>query len=50
MDKEHNEIGKDIVGGSKSKPKVLAEILKKMNWRSRKMNRPYEKLHMHFLR
>jgi hypothetical protein len=34
----------------KIKPKVLAEILKKMKWRSRKMNRPYEKLQMHFPR
>jgi hypothetical protein len=34
----------------KSKPKVLAEISEKMNRRSRKMNRPYKKLKIHFPR
>jgi hypothetical protein len=34
----------------KSKPKVLAEISKKMNRRLRKMNRPYKKLKIHFPR
>jgi hypothetical protein len=40
MDKEHNEIGKDVVGrrNDKSKPKVLAEFSEKVNRRSRKMN------------
>jgi hypothetical protein len=34
----------------KSKPKVLAEISEKVNRRSRKMNRPYKKLKIHFPR
>jgi hypothetical protein len=42
MDKKHNEIGKDVVGRSKTtkaSPKCLLKFLKKMNRRSRKMNR-----------
>jgi hypothetical protein len=34
----------------KSKPKVLVEFSEKMNQRSRKMNRPYKKLKIHFPR
>jgi hypothetical protein len=41
MEKELNEIGKDVVGRSKTtkaSPRRLLNFLKKMNQRSRKMN------------
>jgi hypothetical protein len=53
MDKECNEIGNDVVARSKTtkaSPRCLLKFLKKMNRRSRKMNRPYEKLKIHFPR
>jgi hypothetical protein len=53
MDKERNEIGKDVVERSKTTkaiPWCLLKFLKKMNWRSRKMNQPYKKLKFHFPR
>jgi hypothetical protein len=53
MEKERNEIGKDVVGRSKTtkaSPRCLLNFLKKMNRRSRKMNRPYKKLKIHFPR
>jgi hypothetical protein len=53
MDKERNEIGKDVVERSKTtkaRPRFLLIFLKKMNQRSRKMNRPYNKLNIHFPR
>jgi hypothetical protein len=53
MEKERNEIGKDVVRRSKTtkaSPRYLLNFLKKMNQRSRKMNRPYKKLNIHFPR
>jgi hypothetical protein len=53
MEKEHNEIEKDVVGRSKmikTSLRCLLKFLKKMNRRSRKMNRPYKKLKIHFPR
>jgi hypothetical protein len=53
MDKEHDEIGKEVVERSKTtkaSPRCLLKFLKKMNQRSRKMNRPYKKLKIHFSR
>jgi hypothetical protein len=53
MDKEHNEIGKDVVERSKmtkASPRGLLKFLKKINRRSRKMNLPYKKLKIHFPR
>jgi hypothetical protein len=53
MDKECNEIGKDIVGRSKTtkaSPRCLLNFMKKMNQRSRKMNQSYKKLKIHFSR
>jgi hypothetical protein len=42
MEKERNEIGKDVVGRrktTKASPRCLLKFLKKMNHMSRKMNR-----------
>jgi hypothetical protein len=53
MDKECNEIGKDVVRRSKTtkaSPRCLLNFLKKYEPRSRKMNRPYKKLKIHFPR
>jgi hypothetical protein len=53
MEKEHNEIGKDVVGRNKMtkpSPRCLLNFLKKMNRRSRKINRPYKKIKIHFPR
>jgi hypothetical protein len=53
MDKERNEIGKGVVERSKTtkaSPRCLLKFLKKVNQRSRKMNRPYKKLKIHFPR
>jgi hypothetical protein len=53
MDKECNEIGKDVVGRSKTTKaslRWLLKFLKKINQRSRKMNRSYKKLKIHFSR
>jgi hypothetical protein len=51
--KELNKIGKDVVRRrktTKASPRCLLKFLKKMNQRSRKMNRPYKKLMIHFAR
>jgi hypothetical protein len=54
MEKNAMRLTKMLSGGAKrqSKPEVLAEISEKdePNRRSRKMNRPYEKLKIHFPR
>jgi hypothetical protein len=49
--KRTQRVGKDVVGRrktTKASPRCLLKFLKKMNQRSRNMNRPYKKLKIHF--